>query len=68
MDKIVITGQSLQQDTLYKVSYKATFANNTYTTGHIFLEQGELEDMGMKQIRKAIADDLITNLGGTTNE
>lgn len=65
MDKIVITGQSLQQDNLYKISYKATFANNAYATGHIFLEQEKLEEMGMKEIRKAVANDLITNLGGS---
>ena len=64
MDKIDITGQSLQQDNLYKVSYKVTFANNSYATGHIFLEQSELEEMGMKDIRKAVGKDLITNLGG----
>lgn len=66
MEKIVITGQSLQADNLYKVSYKVTFANNTYATGHIFMKQSELEEMGMKDIRKAVAEDIITNLGGST--
>ncbi|WP_430609679.1 hypothetical protein [Enterococcus sp. DIV0876] len=66
MDKIVITGQTLQQDNLYKISYKVTFANNTYATGHIFLNQEKLEEMGMRDIRQAISTDLITNLGGTT--
>lgn len=65
MDKMLITNQSLQDDGTNKVSYKATFANNTYVTGHVMMSQEDLEEMSLKDIRKAVAEDIITNLGGS---
>lgn len=63
MDKIVITNQVQQQDSKYKISFKATFVNDSYISGHIFIEQDALEEMSMKDIRKVIANDLVNNLG-----
>lgn len=64
MDKVVVTSQTMQAEGLYKISYKATFANNSYISGHVMIEQEKLEDMGMREIRKAITEDVISNLGG----
>lgn len=65
MDKLVITNQVQQPDGKYKISYKATFTDDAYLNGHVFIGQDELEDMSMKEIRQTVATAVITNLGGT---
>lgn len=66
MDKIIITNQVLNPDNTYKLSYKATFADNSTTSGHVMIGQDGLEEMSMKDIRVYISSKIISNLGGTT--
>lgn len=61
MDRIIINNTSRTDDDKYKVSFMATFTDDTYVSGHIFLERTEAENMTMNDMRRAVCQRLNAN-------
>lgn len=61
MDRIVINSTSRTEDDKYKVSFMATFTDDTFVSGHIFLERLEAENMTINDMRRAVCEKLHAN-------
>ncbi|SJZ90044.1 hypothetical protein SAMN02745116_01788 [Pilibacter termitis] len=63
MSKINITNTNVEADGNVKISYNATFTDNSYISGHTFISVDEYEDLTTKQLRRKIAEVMIENVG-----
>ena len=61
MNRVVINNTARTDDNKYKISFMATWDDSTHVTGHIFLEQEEVENMTINDMRRAVCEKLHVN-------
>lgn len=63
MNAIQITGNNPQADGTWKVSYNATYEDNLYIEGHLFVSQEEIDNMRMRDLPDYISNKIVNKLG-----
>ncbi|MEF7456975.1 hypothetical protein [Pediococcus pentosaceus] len=53
---------------LRKVGYTGTFSNNSHLEGFIMMSEDEFLTTNYADLKKIVANQIIKNLGGTSNE